>query len=69
MSEPYTSPTPWGIEIEHDGSKRPDYYSVESMLIDESGVHINVADGTTVEYGPGSVRKILVMRSKEIIED
>lgn len=68
MSEPHISAAPWGIEIEHDGSKSPDYFAVESIILDESGVHLAVADGTSVEYAPGSVKKILVLRSKEITE-
>ncbi len=68
MSKSPSTAANWGIEIEHDGSRQPDYFAVESMVFDDDGIHLRVVDGTSVEYAPGSVRRILVLRTKEIVE-
>ena len=56
----------WAVELEHSGQGSPDYFSVDSLMLDGDGIHIQVADdGPAIEFSRDSIRKLLIMRVKD----
>ena len=65
MTEANVVEAKWAIEIDHDGLSSPDYFAVASLLVDDHGIHIQLASGTAVEFARESIRKVLVVRTKD----
>lgn len=65
MTTAKTANARWAVEIEHVGKNSPDYFSIDSLLVDEDGIHLQVVGGPAVEYDQSSIRKILIMRVKD----
>lgn len=53
----------WAVEIEHTGKNSPDYFSLDSILIDEDGVHMQVTGGPCIDYDRSCIRKVLIMKT------
>lgn len=62
---PKTSGALWAVEVERDGDQPPEYYSIESLLVDDTGLHFKVAGSTSIELKRSGVRKIMIMRTTE----
>lgn len=65
MSGTNVASAKWAIEVDHDGITSPDYFAIDSLMADDEGIHIQVAGGTAIEFSRDSIRRILVVRTKE----
>ena len=57
----------WAIEVEREGlDGSSEFYSVSALEAGPDGIQITTAGGTQVSFPFKGVRKLLVMRAKEV---
>jgi len=53
----------WVIEVECEGSKNSEFYSINSLVAINETLHLEVCGGSTIEFKRSGVRKILLMKA------
>lgn len=58
----------WGVELEFsDQTKRSVFYSARRVVLDGEFVQIQLRDGSYTTYPVAKIRKILSMRSEQVV--
>ena len=63
MNQRRESEANWAIEIEREGNLQSEFYAVDSILIDDVVLRIQIAGGTTIDLKRRGIRRVLIMKT------